>query len=599
MLIIQKSSDNHNFLFPISIEQLEVFILTVTVEHVLNLEIIKTARVKTAKEYLDKREVEWISVIEMPVENFVRKNEFVLSTAVGCGHDPEKLMQFVQDIIDSEASALVLALGRHVYDIPMEVLDLAERHNFIIIELPWEIRFADVVQDVMKLLNGFYHEELKRSEKIQQQLLKLILQEAGLNQIARFVENSIKYPIMITDRAGEIIGKSNRIQKISNNWYRYISSGKIPCQINDTTHHPLLRKIQTVKIEEHTLLQLPVMHTTYDIQGYLFVILPHDVSMDSVLTKQSVNVLEHAVTTIALWFSRKNAVEEAEMRLRSDFIWELAQGHFTSYEHANSRAKALGYNLDLPYVCIVGYPENLKELYTKRNQQTSFNQWLQNMIRYIEEEVIYAGKSLNRTVMVTYQQEHLIINFETVTNKKKEVAYEFLDLVERRLRHLLPEVILSWGISSYHEGIKGFQHSYQQAVTAMKIGRNKKGKGNRILYEETKIDRILLNLADNHEMKKVIISTIKPLIQYDEDRNMDLIGTFITYNRNHGNVSQTARDLNLHRQSLLYRLRKIESLTGLSLIDPDDLFLLDLCIKIWKIGLEDNRIEEFSTAIIT
>lgn len=65
---------------------------------------------------------------------------------------------------------------------------------------------------------------------------------------------------------------------------------------------------------------------------------------------------------------------------------------------------------------------------------------------------------------------------------------------------------------------------------------------------------------------------------------MDLIGTFIAYNQFHGNVSQTARSLNLHRQSLLYRLRKIESLTGLSLIDPDDLFLLDLSIKIWKIG---------------
>ncbi|MFB4166322.1 helix-turn-helix domain-containing protein, partial [Alteribacillus sp. JSM 102045] len=42
--------------------------------------------------------------------------------------------------------------------------------------------------------------------------------------------------------------------------------------------------------------------------------------------------------------------------------------------------------------------------------------------------------------------------------------------------------------------------------------------------------------------------------------------------RNRGNVSQTARELNLHRQSLLYRLRKIETLTGCNLVNSDDTF---------------------------
>lgn len=77
------------------------------------------------------------------------------------------------------------------------------------------------------------------------------------------------------------------------------------------------------------------------------------------------------------------------------------------------------------------------------------------------------------------------------------------------------------------------------------------------------------------------MSTILPLVEYDEKREMDLINTFIVYNENAGNVSQAARVLNLHRQSLLYRLRKIESLTNLSLTNPDDVFLLDFSIKIW------------------
>jgi PucR family transcriptional regulator, purine catabolism regulatory protein len=76
------------------------------------------------------------------------------------------------------------------------------------------------------------------------------------------------------------------------------------------------------------------------------------------------------------------------------------------------------------------------------------------------------------------------------------------------------------------------------------------------------------------------------LIHYSKERQIDLLHTFMTYHANKGNVSQTARTLNLHRQSL-YRLRKIEALTGCSLDNADDLFLLDLSTRLWT-SLEEN-----------
>lgn len=210
------------------------------------------------------------------------------------------------------------------------------------------------------------------------------------------------------------------------------------------------------------------------------------------------------------------------------------------------------------------------------------------MNRYIEEEIYFAAQSLKREVMMTYQGNQLLIYLEKPAETDYDNVVNFLDLVDRRLRNLLPEVTISWGIGDYNEGFQGLAESYQHASIALEIGRRKKGKGQRMLYSDTRIDRVLLTLAQNEEMKKVIIGTINPLVEYDKQRNMDLIETLRSYNQNQGNVSQTARALNLHRQSLLYRLRKIESLTGLSLIDPDDLFLLDLSIKTWKIGVAEN-----------
>jgi PucR family transcriptional regulator, purine catabolism regulatory protein len=206
------------------------------------------------------------------------------------------------------------------------------------------------------------------------------------------------------------------------------------------------------------------------------------------------------------------------------------------------------------------------------------------MIHYLKEEIYYAAKSLNKEVMITYQEQQLLVFLEISLENKKEGVTNFLDLVDRRLRSLLPKVVISWGIGNYNEDIFGFKESYQNAKVALNICRNKKGIGNRVMYENTRVDRVLLNLFQNSEMKEIIMTTVEPLIEYNNQRNLDLIETISTYNHYQGNVSKTAKALFLHRQSLLYRLRKIEELTGLSLVDPDDLFLLDLSIKTWKMG---------------
>jgi purine catabolism regulator len=46
-------------------------------------------------------------------------------------------------------------------------------------------------------------------------------------------------------------------------------------------------------------------------------------------------------------------------------------------------------------------------------------------------------------------------------------------------------------------------------------------------------------------------------------------------------MSLTARKLNIHRQSLLYRLEKIEALTEMSLDDHQDLFLLEVSTRMY------------------
>lgn len=560
-----------------------------TVEEVLREELLIDAKVVTGKLLTSKKDVQWISVIELPVENFVRKNEIVLTTAIGCKNDPDLFMEFVKDVIESKAAALMIALGRFIYDIPKEVIDMAKQHDFVIIILPWEIRFANIVETVMLQLTDAGSEERKRSERVQQKLLNLILAEHDLNHILSFIQEEMEATIYLSDRYGNLFDRDLYTEQVQERWKQNVVNGKVPRQQTvQNNNDPLIQKFDLIEEtqSEHALVQIPILQVSGEPQGYLFVSLPEGEEKESFLTTNRVHIIEHAATTIALWLSKRNAIEETKIRLRSDFVDELAKGYFQSYEEAVSRAGLLGYELHNEYVCIVGFAENMERIFERRVQEGhTFESWKKSMHRYIEEEIIYAATTLERQWLLTRNEEVFLIYLQVEHQTDHEYATDFLDMIDRRLQHLLPDIEMIWGLGKRVKHFSDYHVSYQQARTALKIGYRKEKR--RTWYDQTGLDRILLNLYEFDDMQEMMKNTITPLIKYEAERQMDLIGTFTAFHQYRGNVSQTARSLHLHRQSLLYRLRKIESLTGLSLNNSDHLFLLELCLKTWKIGNED------------
>ena len=101
---------------------------------------------------LGNQSVVGVSVIEVPVEGFVRRGELILSTAMGVGHEEALLSAFVREVAASGAAALVLSVGPYLPGVPEGVVGLAERWGLPLLTLPWEVRFADVIEAVLRLV---------------------------------------------------------------------------------------------------------------------------------------------------------------------------------------------------------------------------------------------------------------------------------------------------------------------------------------------------------------------------------------------------------------------------------------------------------------
>ena len=71
-----------------------------------------------------------------------------------------------------------------------------------------------------------------------------------------------------------------------------------------------------------------------------------------------------------------------------------------------------------------------------------------------------------------------------------------------------------------------------------------------------------------------------PLTQYDAEHHGDLVKTLSVYLRHGGNATQAANALYLHRNSLRYRLARIQALLALDPGDPDSRLALGIALLI-------------------
>lgn len=81
-----------------------------------------------------------------------------------------------------------------------------------------------------------------------------------------------------------------------------------------------------------------------------------------------------------------------------------------------------------------------------------------------------------------------------------------------------------------------------------------------------------------------ILETLRPLVDYDKTRRGQLVHTLEVLLDEATNISAAARALFLNRHSLLYRIKLIEELTGMSLKNPADRFQLEVSVRVHQIN---------------
>ena len=189
---------------------------------------------------------------------------------------------------------------------------------------------------------------------------------------------------------------------------------------------------------------------------------------------------------------------------------------------------------------------------------------------------IFAGKT--KDFITAVDEKNIIL----VKELNKDESYKEMEKIARIILDMLNTEVMAKVHVAYGtivNEIKDVSRSYKEAKMALDVGRIFYSNRNVIAYSNLGIGRLIYQLP--MPLCKMFIKEIfggKSPDDFDEE-------TLVTINRffdNNLNVSETSRQLYIHRNTLVYRLDKLQKMTGLDIRIFEDAITFKIALMVVK-----------------
>ena len=163
--------------------------------------------------------------------------------------------------------------------------------------------------------------------------------------------------------------------------------------------------------------------------------------------------------------------------------------------------------------------------------------------------------------------------------KKKEEAEEISHIADTIVDMMNTEAMMKVKVSygTVVNELREISKSYKEAKLALDVGKIFYEEKNVIGYERLGIGRLIYQLPVNlcKIFMKEIFGNNLPR-EFDEE----LLITIQKFFENNLNISETARQLYIHRNTLVYRLEKLQKETGLDIRTFDDALTFNIALMV-------------------
>jgi len=295
-----------------------------------------------------------------------------------------------------------------------------------------------------------------------------------------------------------------------------------------------------------------------EIQGYQFYKVYDEQQMEYVLVVLGTGEDVHVIGKMVVFQLQNLLIAYKERFDKDNFIKNLLLDNLLLID-IYSKAKKLHIQTDSSRVVMIAETQNVKE---------------SNVLEMTRN---FCGSNSKDFVTAVDENNVIIVKDLTDSDNKKEIEKSAESLVAYLQKEGLKKVRVSYG--TVVREIKEVSRSYKEAKMALDVGKIFFDERDVVAYSELGIGRLIYQLPI--PLCKMFIREIfdgKSPDDFDEET----LTTIYKFFENSLNVSETSRQLFIHRNTLVYRLDKLQKSTGLDLRVFEDAITFKIALMVVK-----------------
>ncbi|HLN67890.1 MAG TPA: PucR family transcriptional regulator ligand-binding domain-containing protein [Streptosporangiaceae bacterium] len=489
---------------------------------------------------------------------YLTPGDLVLTGMIWC-REPEDADRFVRAL--ARAGAAVLGAGEALGEVKPELIQACGRHGITLLAVPAETSFAAVTEEVGRRLNGDRATAMTRVLGRRRLLLSAVAEGAGLEAMFRLMGREIGAECWLLTASGRLVGgtrPSPPVPLALRLAGKYLRADRLPA---------------TVRVSEP---QIPAAgdgkYSLFAVGGepritsWFLACAGHDHEWAHELRESVAELAADA----ALERARLDAGRAGDRRLAEAIITMLASegGEGTAPAEVASLMRAAGLPPEGRYLVAAMSAE------ADRMTGPNADRWRCDLAE--ELAVPHADGTV---VAPLGEQMVALVPLPAGTDPDPQAAHAFA----ARLRAAQPvlesdrsRVRLTVGVSTPAEGVTALDGALHEAQSALRLAAMRAAAigpapaVSVVTSDEVASHELLLASVPGSVLRSFRARLLGPLLAYDERHRAELLPTLREFLACSGSWNACAAAMYVHVNTVRYRIRRIEELTGRDLSRLDD-----------------------------
>lgn len=505
-----------------------------------------------------------VEITETPdIEHFVTEDCLLLSTAMVYQDKQEELLPLIDSLLRAKAVGLAIKVGRFLGQLDEHVIAYAESVGFPLLLIPDNYSLGSLLHQFLDIIWGTRHEELSFALDIQKRFSDLLIQDASNKIVIDQFSHMVKTPVILLNPYWKILthsihfnDSSNRADYYTSQLYdlmKTTSKQEGSFLIQDVNHKELHVSLVPIKVYSnfpHYLVILNPEHIPYPISNF---------------------AIEQASMVLSYILFKNERIEDSKYAQEADFYRELIDYSSQNQHKAPDRLmnEKFGYIKSTYYQIIHVYDSSALKL--------------SKLTPYGEELLLMASRWLRQSIK-TYCPEALVFYFsqtkEVILMLQAKPAH--LDKILLKIREDIANVLplkLIFSVGNAYPTLGQIDQSHTQAHLVFEERKTQQLTDTIMTYENKGMFHLFNHLQ--HNDVRFFCQNILQDFAYPEDASLlELRKTLHVYLDSQCEIARTASALFVHRNTVKYRIQRIEETLGFSVNSPENSLNLRLALEL-------------------